>query len=175
MFFQTPLRGFGSSRVAAHATGVAFVAGMPDRNNTNQPRSNSFRRFCTAEPCQYVHYCLRHVVARQSSRHLAHMQGARIKACGSFPPQIVLAITPPEIGGAEPGSYYSCLAYRLLLDMTGSIGSPKPNAEDMILTCSRFTPFAPSGAAYLFFAQRTGMSARFVSGISAEDRIRGAW
>ena len=76
---------------------------------------------------------------------------------------------------SEAGSYYSCPACRLLLDMTGSIGSPKPNAEDMILTCSRFMPFAPSGAAYLFFAQRTGMSARFVSGISAEDRVRGAW
>ena len=25
--------------------------GMPDRNNTNQPRSNSFRCFCTAETC----------------------------------------------------------------------------------------------------------------------------
>ena len=66
---------------------------MPDRNNTNQPRSNSFRRFCTVETCQYVYYCLRCVAARQSSRHLAYMQGARIKACGSFPPQIVLALT----------------------------------------------------------------------------------
>ncbi len=66
---------------------------MPDRNNTNQPQSNSFRRFCTAETCQYVYYCLRCVAARQSSRHLAYMQGVRIKACGSFPPQIVLAVT----------------------------------------------------------------------------------
>ena len=66
---------------------------MPDRNNTNQPQSNSFWRFFAAEACQYVYYCLHHVAARQSSRHLAHMQGVRIKACGSFPPQIVLALT----------------------------------------------------------------------------------
>ena len=71
---------------------------MPDRNNTNQPRSNSFRRFCTAE-----------VAARQSSRHLAYMQGARIKACGSFPPQIVLALTPPE---NLPTSIPCCAALR---------------------------------------------------------------
>ena len=69
------------------------LLGMPARNNTTRPRSNSFRRFCTTETCQYVNYCLRCVAARQSSRHLAYMQGARIKACGSFPPQIVLALT----------------------------------------------------------------------------------
>ena len=71
----------------------ALSHSMPARNNTNQPQNNSFRRFCTAETCQYVYYCLRCVAARQSSRHLAYMQGARIKACGSFPPQIVLALT----------------------------------------------------------------------------------
>ena len=27
---------------------------VPDRNNANLPQSNSFRRFCTAETCQYV-------------------------------------------------------------------------------------------------------------------------
>ena len=66
---------------------------MPDRNNTHPPQNNSFRCFSAAETCQYVYYCLRHVAARQSSRHLAYMQGVRIKACGSFPPQIVLALT----------------------------------------------------------------------------------
>ena len=30
------------------------LSSMPDRNNTNQPQSNSFRRFCTAETCQYL-------------------------------------------------------------------------------------------------------------------------
>ena len=40
--------------------------GMPDRNNTNRPQSNSFRRFCTAEPCQYVHYWLHSARATSS-------------------------------------------------------------------------------------------------------------
>ena len=61
------------------------------------PQSNSFRCFCTASVCQYVYYRLRRVAARQSSRHLASMQGARIKACGSFPPQVVLALTLSKI------------------------------------------------------------------------------
>ena len=43
---------------------------MPDRNNTNQPRSNSFRRFCTAETCQYVYYCLRSARAKSSENLL---------------------------------------------------------------------------------------------------------
>ena len=43
---------------------------MPDRNNTNQPQSNSFRRFCTAETCQYVNYCLRSARAKSSENLL---------------------------------------------------------------------------------------------------------
>ncbi len=61
------------------------------------PQSNSFRRASAETPCQYVNYCLRRVAARQSSRRLASMQGTRIKACGSFPPQIVLALTLSKI------------------------------------------------------------------------------
>ena len=34
-------------RHAAYVPRVMRI--MPDRNNTNQPQSNSFRRFCTAE------------------------------------------------------------------------------------------------------------------------------
>ena len=30
------------------------LSSMPDRNNTDRPQSNSFRRFCTAETCQYI-------------------------------------------------------------------------------------------------------------------------
>ena len=43
---------------------------MPARNNTNQPQSNSFRRFCTAETCQYVYYCLRSARATSSENLL---------------------------------------------------------------------------------------------------------
>ena len=43
--------------------------GMPDRNNTNQPRSNSFRHFCTAEPCQYIYYCLRRFAGTPKQNH----------------------------------------------------------------------------------------------------------
>ena len=43
---------------------------MPNRNNTNQPRSNSFRRFYTAETCQYVYYCLRSARATSSENLL---------------------------------------------------------------------------------------------------------
>ena len=75
---------------------------MPDRNNTHPPQNNSFRCFSAAETCQYVYYCLRCVAARQSSRHLAYMQGVRIKACGSFPPQIVLALTSSKTLGEAP-------------------------------------------------------------------------
>ena len=54
-----------------HACGVRCVGRcMPDRNNTNQPRSNSFRRFCTAESCQYVYYCLRSARATSSENLL---------------------------------------------------------------------------------------------------------
>ena len=63
------------------------------QDNTDRTRCNSFRCFCTVSVCQYVYYWLRRVATRQSSRRLASMQGARIKACGSFPPQIVLALT----------------------------------------------------------------------------------
>ena len=51
-------------------TGSALATVMPDRNNTNQPRSNSFRRFCTAETCQYVYYCLRSARAKSSENLL---------------------------------------------------------------------------------------------------------
>ena len=48
-----------------------FVYGvMPKRNNTNLPQSNSFRRFCTAETCQYVYYCLRSARAKSSENLL---------------------------------------------------------------------------------------------------------
>ena len=43
---------------------------MPDRNNTERPRSNSFRRFCTTETCQYVYYCLRSARATSSENLL---------------------------------------------------------------------------------------------------------
>ena len=43
---------------------------MPDRNNTNRSQSNSFWRFCTAETCQYVYYCLRSARAKSSENLL---------------------------------------------------------------------------------------------------------
>src|SRR5699024_3962991 len=43
---------------------------MTDRNNTNQPQSKSFWRFCTAETCQYVYYCLRSARAKSSENLL---------------------------------------------------------------------------------------------------------
>ncbi len=80
----------------------AVPSPMPDRNNTNPPRSNSFRRFCTAETCRYLYCWRRHAAARQSSRHLAYMQGARIKACGSFPPTNRARFNPT---GKSSGEY----------------------------------------------------------------------
>ena len=48
----------------------ALSHSMPDRNNTNRSQSNSFRRFCTAETCQYVYYCLRSARATSSENLL---------------------------------------------------------------------------------------------------------
>ena len=76
---------------------LSFRSGIFPQDNTDGTRCNSFRCFCTVSVCQYVYYRLHRVAARQSSRRLASMQGARIKACGSFPPQIVLALTLSKI------------------------------------------------------------------------------
>ena len=45
--YYTPLPALACDEAAALLAGEKFCA-MPDRNNTNRPRSNSFRRFCTA-------------------------------------------------------------------------------------------------------------------------------
>ena len=92
------------------------------------PQSNSFRCFCTVSVCQYVYYCLHRVAARQSSRRLASMQGARIKACGSFPPQIVLALTISKITRR-------CLALRRFA------GTPKQNHPKISCSEDRFLSF----------------------------------
>ena len=73
---------------------------------------------CTASP----------VAARQSSRRLASMQGARIKACGSFPPQIVLALTISKITRR-------CLALRRFA------GTPKQNHPKISCSEDRFLSF----------------------------------
>ena len=92
------------------------------------PQSNSFRRASAETPCQYVYYCLHRVAARQSSRRLASMQGARIKACGSFPPQIVLALTLSKITRR-------CLALRRFA------GTPKQNHPKISCSEDRFLSF----------------------------------
>ena len=45
--YYTPLSKLACDEAAALLAGEKFGA-MPDRNNTNRPRSNSSRRFCTA-------------------------------------------------------------------------------------------------------------------------------
>lgn len=74
---ESPGLGAGMFFVVAIAGGIGvmlwwFVSQwcMPNRNNTNRPRSNSFRRFCTAETCQYVYYCLRSARATSSENLL---------------------------------------------------------------------------------------------------------
>ena len=41
--------GVGAAAMLLLSPSFGRMLRMPDRNNTNQPRSNSFRRFCTAE------------------------------------------------------------------------------------------------------------------------------
>ena len=45
----------------------AGVLPMPKRNNTNQPVSDSLRRFSADTTCQYVYYCLRRLREKSSS------------------------------------------------------------------------------------------------------------
>ena len=103
-------------------------SGIFSRDNTDGTRNNSFRCFCTVSVCQYVYFCLHRVAARQSSRRLASMQGARIKACGSFPPQIVLALTLSKITRR-------CLALRRFA------GTPKQNHPKISCSEDRFLSF----------------------------------
>ena len=66
---------FDSCRV--YHTPAVFTAGaffpsagvlpMPKRNNTNQPVSDSLRRFSADTTCQYVYYCLRRLREKSSS------------------------------------------------------------------------------------------------------------
>ncbi len=107
---------------------LSFRSGIFSRDNTDGTRNNSFRCFCTVSVCQYVYYCLHRVAARQSSRRLASMQGARIKACGSFPPQIVLALTLSKITRR-------CLALRRFA------GTPKQNHPKISCSEDRFLSF----------------------------------
>ena len=101
---------------------LSFRSGSFPQVNTGGTRCDSFRCFCTVSVCQYVYYRLHRVAARQSSRRLASMQGARIKACGSFSPQIVLALTLSKITRR-------CLALRRFA------GTPKQNHPK--ICCSR--------------------------------------
>ena len=107
---------------------LSFRSGIFPQDNTDGTRCNSFRCFCTVSVCQYVYYCLHRVAARQSSRRLASMQGARIKACGSFPPQIVLALTLSKITRR-------CLALRRFA------GTPKQNHPKISCSEGRFLSF----------------------------------
>ena len=62
-------RGLNSSATLSYeiiAHSFRRSAYMPDRNNANPPQSNSFRRFCAVETCQYVYYCLRSARTKSS-------------------------------------------------------------------------------------------------------------
>ena len=74
-------RGLNSSATLSYeiiAHSFRRSAYMPDRNNANPPQSNSFRRFCAVETCQYVYYCLRS--ARTKSSENLFLLGASSSA-----------------------------------------------------------------------------------------------
>ena len=114
---------------------------MPDRNNTNRPRSNSFRRFCTAETCQYVYYCLRS--ARARARKSAPLIPARISKANDA--------VQAEIGGAEPGSYYSSLACGMKI---GQYVKRERGALSFVMLCKPRR--CASGCREICVAERTG-------------------
>ena len=58
---------------------------MPDRNNTNLLRNNSFRRFFAAEACQYVYYCP-HLIRKKITRKSLALRCEQFRAmCLSLP------------------------------------------------------------------------------------------